>query len=354
MNLNEIKKQYDHLDERNEQVGIPINYLLFHLDETFSKSSDKLLADYLDSYSDVKKWIIVSDYVIGDKKKPNDTVVFSIIPGDVDIEKIFSTIDRMAPVDIKKTREVSGEFLEFLSNGPVFNICIKLNKNRKLHSDERSYHNAKINSIIAQLEIWCRTTPERQSDYIQSIKKLKAVQKIINSPAPNYKQFRDIEVVSTLAAYFMAKITSRINTKLIGWFSDRDAMLSFKHDKIGNYLFTCTEYLHYTITLNSQNEYHGEITFGVPEAEGKMWYDSLIRIPDLLAGTFADYDYKDNKLTHDKYVPVVENLFTAEKRNIFFRLDFIPKPESARLTWQKQSDISDGIESPNRLLCQFK
>ncbi|WP_411959029.1 hypothetical protein ACK56M_21325 [Pseudomonas sp. s4] len=104
MNLNEIKKQYDHLGDRNEQVGIPINYFLFHLDETFSKSSDKLLADYLESYSDVRKWIIVSDYVIGDKKKPNDTVVFSIIPGDADIEKIFSTIDRMAPVDIKKNK----------------------------------------------------------------------------------------------------------------------------------------------------------------------------------------------------------------------------------------------------------
>lgn len=260
----------------------------------------------------------------------------------------------MAPADIKKTREVGGRFLDFLCNGPIFNICIKLDKNRKLHHDERAYHDAKIKATIAQIELWCTNTPEEKSTYVKSIKQFKAAQKLINSAGVNFKMFRDIEVISTLAAYIMAKITSLHTTEVIGWFSDRDAMLNFKSDKIGNYLFTCTEHLHQTLTLNTGNEYHGKLIFGVPEKEGAMWYDSLIRIPDLLAGTLADYDYKENKLTHEKYIPIVEQLFTAEKRNIFFRVDFTPSPESARLTWHTQSDISKNLNHARKTLNPFK
>lgn len=182
----------------------------------------------------------------------------------------------------------------------------------------------KINSIIAQLEQWCITTPTERPEYLQSIKKFKNTQKLVNSPGAKPKAIRDIKIVSSLAAYLMAKLSSRTRIDIIGWFSDRDAMLNFKSEKLGHYMFDSTIYLHHALITATSNKKPSKICFGIPELEGKMWYDSLIRVPDLLAGNLADHNRKEDKLSHEKYSPIVRKLFTAEKRNIFFRIDFSP------------------------------
>jgi hypothetical protein len=339
MNFEKFEQHLNGIDAKSKPIGFGVHHFLLHFNSTFSQSGEKLFTEFLNSFSYVKKWIIASDYVFGDRKKPNDTVVFSIIPYLANLNDINHTINDMAPTDIKKTKRVTDEFLKFLSDGPVFNICIQLDRQRKLYADEREYHQSKIESIISQLEYWCESTPEGRSGYLQSIKKFRNAGKLMQSPGINLKTFRDIEVVSTLAAYLMAKTASTIDIEFISWLSDRDAMLDFKTDKLGHYMLDCTRYLYHSLCVNCGVNNHGKALFGLPEREGKMWYDSINRIPDLLAGTFADYEYELNKLSHKKYVPIVEKLFSAEKRNLFFRIDFNPKLKSSRLTWSVKHDV---------------
>lgn len=331
MNLVEMRSRFGYLEKGAISFGV--HEFIVQFDDTFSQSSEKLLFDFLDEFSYAKKWIIASDYVINDKNKPNDTVVFSLIPYIVDLDKINVAIHDMAPSDLKKTKEVDLRFLNFLSQGPVFNICIELDKNRRLHTNEREYHLEKLNSSILQLEKWCISTPSGRDRFLRDIKKFKNAELLVKSPGANLKAFRDIELVSTLAAYLMAKISTAIDIDVVAWLSDRDAMFNFKSAKLGHYMLDCTKYLYHVLATNSGARSQAQLCFGIPEVEGRMWYDTINRIPDLLAGAFADYNYKENKLSHDKYVSIIERLFVAEKRNLFFRIALTPEIQASRLTW---------------------
>jgi hypothetical protein len=54
--------------------------IVAHLESTLSVRAEAIFADYVKNMN-VNQWIIVSDYVLGEASRPNDTFVFSIIPG---------------------------------------------------------------------------------------------------------------------------------------------------------------------------------------------------------------------------------------------------------------------------------
>lgn len=324
--------------ENHEGVGFPIHLFLIHFNDTFQKSGGALLESFLNEFSEVKKWILVSDYAFYDKNKKHDVVTFSIIPYIADFEVISKSLGGMAPADLKKIRSVRGDFITFLKDGPIFNISIQLDRERKLFQDERLYHRKKLEMMIGQLEYWCETTPAGTETYKKFIKTLLQLEKIIQGPGGNLKAVRDIEIVSKLAAYLMADITSRANIELIGWLSDRDALLSFKAAKLGNFMLDLTSFYYHVFCQLSNESEKAKLVMGLPGNDNKVWYDNLIRVPDLLAGTLADYDYKNNSSTHGKFISVIENLFVSERRNIFFRIDFKPHLAAVRLTWDLADD----------------
>lgn len=50
-----------------------------------------------------------------------------------------------------------------------------------------------------------------------------------------------------------------------------------------------------------------QFIFPEPEKSGKNHFDELIRIPDYLAGTLADFDVSSNKFSKDKYDTILLN-----------------------------------------------
>lgn len=325
------------------EIGFTVHNFLLHFNETFQQSGGALLDAYLKEFQHVTKWILVSDYAFYDKNKMHDVVTFSIIPYIAEFDTISTALGGMAPADLKKVRKVKAEFLNFLADGPVFNISIKLDRDRKLHPDERAYHKKKIAMLIGQLEYWCQSTPVGAKRYQKFIKVLRQLDQIVGGAGANLKAVRDIEIVATLAAYLMSEITTRAKVEIIGWFSDRDALLSYKAAKLGHFTFELVDLYYYIFCYHGDINSKGKLVLGLPGDDNVVWYDNLIRIPDLLAGTFADYDYNSNYSTHEKFIPVIEKLFVAEARNLFFKINFAGGLQAGRLSWTLAPVDNDAI-----------
>ena len=52
------------------------------IEDTFCKSCINDLKKYIQENFHHKKWLMYSDYAIGDKNKPNDLISFTIMPYD--------------------------------------------------------------------------------------------------------------------------------------------------------------------------------------------------------------------------------------------------------------------------------
>lgn len=323
------------------QGGFSVHYFLAAFNDTFYKSSKDQFDSYLNEFSHVKKWIICSDYALYDKRKKNDVITFSLIPYILNFEDYSKLINSLSPRDLKKTKAVNNKFFEFLIDGPIFNISICLDRHRRLHTDEKYFFQKKYEMMVKQLNVWCETTSEHAAHYQELIKKIEILHSTVSSLGANFKVLRDIEILSSLAAYIAFEVTKKIHIEKIGWFSDRDSLLSFKAGKFKTpIIFDLVHHLYYLFCESEGINSKENLVLGVPDDGSQpLWYDALNRIPDLLAGTLSDLDLKSNLCSHDKFIPVRDKLFTNEARNIFFNIRFTKEQYSVgRLTWQTEQN----------------
>lgn len=124
-----------------------------------------------------------------------------------------------------------------------------------------------------------------------------------------------IELITQIISLLINHITDI--KKNIRFFiaSDRDALLtSFKQEKL-NLFYNQLEY--YLVPIfNPDNKEIKEIVYLIPEEKGKVWYDEIIRIADIIAGTIADWNLKTNKTTHPKFIDVINKLLNPKNTMI--------------------------------------
>lgn len=315
------------------QIGFSIHESIVHFNNSFMKSGSKLLDDFIQEHAPTRKWILSSDYAFYDTNKFSDAVTFSLFPHWAPFEEMSSRIDSVAPSDIKNVGAVNDSFISFLREGPVFSITLILDRKRRMFSDEKFYHLTRIDSQIGMLEYWCQSTPKGKDRYQDTIKQLKKVKGLVSSKNLNLRLFRDIEIVGSLAAYLLTEISVKANPEKIAWLSDRDSMLTFKNKVIGDYMFDQVSHLYHTLCSNSGINPSHRLLFAKPETNGKLIYDSFIRVPDYIAGTMADYNFEKQESSHVKFDKVRDGIFAEERRNISYRLFFHPNMEAHRLTW---------------------
>jgi len=326
----------------SEELGFSVHWFLDSFNQTFYKSCKKDFECFVKDHSNVEKWMIFSDYAMYDKSKKNDVITFSLVPYTLEFDKYSNVLRKLAPNDLKSVRKVNSEFIDFLENAPIFTISVVLDRKRKLHNDEVKYHSQRFEMMIAQLEKWCVTTPEGKDHYVELIKKIKVLLQEVRKKGTNLKIFRDIDILSSLAAYILFEITKLTKIETIGWFSDRDSLLSYKASKIKSpIIFDIVHHL-YFLFCNSENiDSKNKLMLGVPESneDGSVWYDPFNRVPDLFAGALADYDIKNNKCSHEKFIPVIERLFTLSQKNLFFNTKFSPAGYSvSRFDWSAEEE----------------
>ena len=85
-------------------------------------------------------------------------------------------------------------------------------------------------------------------------------------------------------------------------------------------IFDLAENLFHIFMSSLDEDYKEKFVFGVPDKEGAVWYDPYNRIPDLIAATLADYDYINNLCSHEKFIPIIENVITNTNKNLVYKI----------------------------------
>ena len=288
-----------------------MNRIITKLDNLFEDTviSGKI-TDYFKKIK-CETWFLISDYCLDDPNKPNNVITFSIIPYSIDTKILKEMINKLAPKDIKEVKKINEEFIKFLLDTPILNISFILTKKMTLLNQRKNEIQNDLRKLKKNL-----LKKENQSEFVS---KLSKVIEDLNKNNFNLKLFKRICVLSFLSGYLTYKILLNSKSKNFVWLSDRDDMLS-SNSGIINILYGSN-----LDGIIENKKYHldGKIklAFGEPEAKADMWYDELIRIPDYIAGTLADWDMKNNLVNKPKFVEMLETYFKKSQKNIILKLN---------------------------------
>lgn len=322
------------ITQTNPTMGFAIYPYLLVFDDTFKKSANEIFANFFRKNADITKWMVFSDYAFYDKKKHSDVVTYSFIPYIQDFQVASELIDKASFKDIKSLSRVNDEFIKLIKNSPILNVTITLDRARRLSfDDERHDLFQTFEGLEKMLDSWRITTPEACDHYENFLSDIASLKEGLKKKNVNIKIIRDIYIISTLAAYLMFEVAKVIDVDKIGWFSDRDSLLSYQGAKFKSpIIFTLTHTLYHLFCEQQHIDSKNNPLFGVPETTGRVWYDAFIRIPDLICATLADYNPRENKFSHDKFRPVYENLLTSNDNNLFFKLTFLKDERTFQAT----------------------
>ena len=311
----------------NETRGFVFHPFASELDNTFHMNNYPYFKEFiLNPFSSgtCKKWMIASDYVFGAENKQRDVVSFSIFPYLEEFNTLKEGINNLQPKDLKKSSEISDGFIHFLNNYPLATVSISINKDVRLHTNERQIMIEKIDSYVRMIELWKINGTKNNNSYDKKIKRLESFKRAIVRGSTNLSVVRQIEIVSTLVSYLMFQITTLIpDIELISWLSDRDKILNFNKNNLDHSIifdFINTGYR--TLCRNYLPESNASVVFGIPEETGNMWYDEIIRVSDYFAGTLANIKPDCREITpKGKFAKMLVNVFTNTSKHLFFGID---------------------------------
>lgn len=312
-----------------------INNPIFQvINDVFSKSTKTDLEKYyLKLTHGFEKWTCFSDYCFGDSAKPNDVVCFTLIPYSVDFEELSNKIQALANVDIKKTRKVKDEFVYFLKSYPLINFSFILNNKKKLFGED---HEAVKNALKAtyfdiknQYVESSKYQPEQLVYYKLIINKIDRIIQLIDSNK-KIKQIVDMTLVSFLGAYVCSKVIKDLDLEIIGWFSDRDAI----NEICDNFSVS----LFHTYLHDFLDGRPFRFVASPAGSRDNPFYEQLVRIPDYVAGTLADYDLENDSISNNKFDTMLTDYMAENMQNNFvYTLSLIDdKFNCARITIHKK------------------
>jgi len=312
--------------------------------ETFQKSSRQTLIDFFSKHEHIEQWAVFTDYAFYDKNKHSDVVVYSFIPAPTNFSRTSERLDILSFKDIKHLKKVNQSFIKEISENPILNIAIVFERERKLSfGDERLALAATFDAFRRMVEIWISESLPGERDYSSLLDDIQIIERCLLGKGGNLKLLRDIYMIATITAYlvFEAKNTGKV--KKIGWFSDRDTFLSYKKKDLSfPLLLSLIEAMHHVFVVSHDAKRKSDpFIFGIPESNGAVWYDSFLRIPDLICATLADHDKKKNKFSHPKFIPIMEELISSNDKFITLGIRYLkkePRFEAVRYTYERELD----------------
>ena len=297
------------------------------IEDTFYKSSVNDFKRYMQENSQHKKWLMCSDYSIGDRNKPNDVISFTIMPYDEYLDVIKRKIFSVAPTDIKDKRAVNPDFITYLRGKRLFHINFILGSRKGLTQCnglcQKEVVMNSLNQTSKMLDKWCENTPNNL-DYFKEVKKKIGIAKNeLSKKSANYTLFRDIVLVSLIAGFISYVFTKYNQSKIFGWLSDRDKILD-AYDCLVADQFQINH--HSLCERDAIDSSKTKIVFGVPEANenGRVWYDEINRLPDHIAGTLADWEIENNLSTKSKFISMLEECIADNPYLMILRLNLEP------------------------------
>lgn len=272
--------------------------------------------DFLDKQNK-STWLILSDYCIGNKEYPHDTMAYTVASGE--IIQYFEYIKSVLSCDLKKvSKKINDNVIKLLSSSNIFTFVFALhNKNRIIRTRELAKKS--LEQTIEMIEGWGKNDLN-----INLIKKLKIVYKNVNSQSFNLKLFNNIVLSAFIAATICTFVSKKGYGKKFCWIGDRDA-LHQKWDGIVHQFYHLN--LHAFIHDQKITPYPEIIGFKdhiIEEEKSILKFDVYTRIPDYFAGTIAKLKLIPGipERTPYKYKQLLENVIANNKNIIIIKFSF--------------------------------
>lgn len=266
------------------------------------------IQEFLKMASFSSKWMLYSDYCLDDQNKPNDVLSFVLIPfiSEEKYQELEKKIKETQPVDIKHTRSINSKFMDYIKTQAVFSFSFIVNNRQQLFGTDEAEQVKTVQNILeswkAGFSKWRDNADndQQRDGYQDTITKInKQLREIFLKK--KVKDQIDVLLITILAAYYTASILKELlDIQIFGWFPDRDKTNE-----------TC-EGLAIPIFNALQYEYMGARQYqfyaAKPDSQTIPFYDNENRIADVICGTLADYNLKENLISKDKFDEVLQGL----------------------------------------------
>lgn len=297
-----------------------VNALRGTLDKTFLTN----LRDYIKINGSCNDFILISDYCVNDKSKPNDVIAFTISPREMYSPELMIGIDTSIPKDIKKTKNIDDKTIATLNDRRFFHIAFVLDDIsgylHAAHVSDKYILLKNIEGIMDMLTYWSANQPKGAAKFNEQLKKFKNVKNLLERPTANIKLFRRLVLTSFLASLIAFYLSKESCCKNIIWFPDRDVI----HEAFTGIYIDIFEIMHWGLCLDKLPS--GRITPRIGRAvyesgEKRMWFDALIRLPDFIAGTVASWDFESNLTSAEKHAILLDKVFVENPYCMIIRLN---------------------------------
>jgi hypothetical protein len=271
-----------------------VDSLWQRVEASISKDVENKFARFLKQRG-VTKWIISTDFCIGDKARAKDAFAFVVFPAGDELNATMERLNRVPKKDLKETRlRPSSELMRLLRKGKIFSFCFLSERENKLFTDAVAARTCLDNSI-ALMESW--ENRERCQDII---KKVRAMRTEANKSSLSLKLLTHIILCCALAAFIAALITKHGKAELIGWVPDRDRITE-AYSNIAPILFSVN------VAALSERMKFQQPKLGIfTQKNDNLWCDPYIRVADFVAGAAAAFNPPDLGLVSPKIASMMQ------------------------------------------------
>jgi hypothetical protein len=261
------------------------------------------------------KWMIAADFVIGAPEAVHDVFAFTVFPHYQEFTETLAGIAAIFPRDLKRTKVLTDEMVTFLRDTKRFHFCFLVDKYRYINGSVEGARRAIAHAIrvVEGLESGALASgEERRDSYIRA---LRIVEEEAKAKRFNFRNFIDIHILGVLLATLMLWIARHGECRVVGLFPDRDKMTA-GYKAVFNVI---TDLNHSGLCQRIGLIAARNII--APSAEllqsPDLFYDSLVRIPDYVAGALSRLDYHSRVLTSEraKHKDLIER-FTSDNPNL--------------------------------------
>ncbi len=311
-----------------QNIGFPFHYIFRDIEEIFDKNQSGIkdaFKDFLKSSEPCDNWMLCSDYVLGDTGRERDVLCFTLIPRSSNPEGFEKRLRSLCPKDIKNTKKVNTEFLQFLWFFPSYSFVFRVDKHKKLHTDEKELINSMVDGLVEQNTFWAENQEDYAGKFNRTISRLLKLKEYVNSKSPSIKVIRYILLVCYFVIFIFKQLKKSKRLYCVGWFSDRDVIIDFKLPEmeglplIYNLVSDGYHVLASDLELSPREK---EIFFFDSSTcdEDLLLLDTYNRIPDLICGAVSSYNENTGECSHNKYNPVVNSFVKLSNKVVVFDL----------------------------------
>jgi hypothetical protein len=278
--------------------------------------------------SGATKWLIAADFVIGADDRANDVFAISVIPYDDDLPSIMSEIEKAsAGQDLKKTRDLTKPMVSYLRSPRRFHFGFVANRGRHKHIvPDVAAARKVLDTEIARMRAW-----RDASAQTATISAFTALRRRADANNFNVKLFSDMILLAVLMGTVGTLLHLDGRAEIVGFFPDRDKMTE-AYDGIALRELTIVDMSSF---VDRRRLPHARTTIGVQgeNANGALWFDSLVRIPDFVAGALAAtrLDLEKTVSQKEKHARLIREVFADNDNLLVMRVDLNASSHVSRI-----------------------